>query len=437
MSIKLEISEFLKKTNKTQQDLADYLGISEVHLSNMINGKSKLLNVNYLEGIARFFNCNVNDFLAYTPSKKIMPMFLDYTGTTDLLISGGAENFKKFLDGILSMQYKFNQERNEDYEVQAYIVTGASKKDAIAKCLPFCKLAKEYGLPNLFKGVIAEYAGYEITSIESMEQYVEKKLDYGEVGRNNSEEINSKKEKIKELIKPYDGYINDGSDQKENYVTTYCNTHFRAKKDAVKEAYIKYYMEEQNMNEVSALICTESKLANLDQKTIDEIYDNPPDILKGNMPKAISKDEFEELVAKIKKVFNNEQTVRVNYCYDEYSIEIDILPANITKAEAVRNIVESINADPNQEIAHVIVGGDDTLEDINMALLNFEIFKKLGIDITTFVPSNINGISEEQEKQINIIKGNWKNIEGIIDCISQFVTGAMVKDDGRITYERI
>ena len=88
--------------------------------------------------------------------KKVIPLFLDYSGTTDLLLKGGAENVKKFFDAVMDMQSK------SQCEVQITMVTGSSFEAAKSKYKLLNALAENYGLPNLFDGVVAEYCGFII-----------------------------------------------------------------------------------------------------------------------------------------------------------------------------------------------------------------------------------------------------------------------------------
>ena len=88
--------------------------------------------------------------------ETIIPWFLDYTGTTDLLLEGGVENVKEFFDAIKEYQEELG------VKVLITIVTGSARESARAKYIQLQNLAKNYGMPDLFDGVIAEYYGYYI-----------------------------------------------------------------------------------------------------------------------------------------------------------------------------------------------------------------------------------------------------------------------------------
>ena len=123
-------------------------------------------------------------------NKRVLPLFLDYTGTTDRLLDAGAENVKEFFDTIIAMQNSL------DVCVQIIIVTGSDREVAKSKFIPFQEMAENYGLPNLFKGVIAEYCGYLIE--KDTEEEIQPIADA----------ILQKIDKIQEITRRYSGRIN-------------------------------------------------------------------------------------------------------------------------------------------------------------------------------------------------------------------------------------
>lgn len=162
MAIVTNLDELMKKKGYTLGKLAEEVGISTVNLSNIKNGNISAIRFSTLNEICRILECEPGDILKYKEieRKKVIPLFLDYSGTTDLLLKGGAENVKKFFDSIIRMQLKSKS------EVQITMVTGSSFESAKAKYKLLYELADNYGLSNLFDGVVAEYCGFIIRKDE-------------------------------------------------------------------------------------------------------------------------------------------------------------------------------------------------------------------------------------------------------------------------------
>ncbi len=158
MAIVTNLDEIMKERGYTLVKLAEEVGISSVNLSNIKNGNISAIRFSTLDEICRILECEPGDILKYKEinKKRVILLFLDYSGTTDLLLRGGAENVKKFFDSIIAMQSKSNS------EVQITMVTGSSFEAAKSKYKLLYELAQNYGLPNLFDGVVAEYCGFII-----------------------------------------------------------------------------------------------------------------------------------------------------------------------------------------------------------------------------------------------------------------------------------
>ena len=158
MAIVTNLDEIMKERGYTIVKLAEEVGISTVNLSNIKNGNISAIRFSTLDNICRILECEPGDILKYKEltKKRVIPLFLDYSGTTDLLLKGGAENVKKFFDSIIELQAKSNS------EVQITMVTGSSYESAKSKYKLLYELAENYGLPNLFDGVVAEYCGFII-----------------------------------------------------------------------------------------------------------------------------------------------------------------------------------------------------------------------------------------------------------------------------------
>lgn len=165
MSIILKLDELMREKNITVAELAKQVGISPVNLSPIKNGRVSSIRFNTLDGICKALNCQPGDLLKYElkeqDKKKIIPRFLDYTGTTDLLINGGAENVKKYFDSTIAIQQKTG------CEIRDIMVTGSPLESAKSKLKHLSDLAENYGLPNLYDCAIAEYCGFAIRKDKS------------------------------------------------------------------------------------------------------------------------------------------------------------------------------------------------------------------------------------------------------------------------------
>ncbi len=191
MAIITNLDELMKKKGYTLARLAEEVGISTVNLSNIKNGNISAIRFSTLDEICRILECEPGDILKYEEieKKKVIPLFLDYSGTTDLLLKGGVENVKRFFDSIIKMQLKSKS------EVQITMVTGSSFESAKSKYKLLYTLAENYGLPNLFDGVVAEYCGFIIRKDKSGKLLT---LDT---------RILEKRQEIEEIVKQYGGKI--------------------------------------------------------------------------------------------------------------------------------------------------------------------------------------------------------------------------------------
>lgn len=163
MAIITNLEEIMKEKGYTLGKLAEEVGISPVNLSNIKTGNISAMRFSTLEEICRVLECQPGDILKYqeTTRKRVIPLFLDYSGTTDLLLKGGAENVKKFFESVIAMQNK------SKCEVQITMITGSAFESAKSKYKLLDELAGNYGLPNLFDGAVAEYCGFIIKKDKS------------------------------------------------------------------------------------------------------------------------------------------------------------------------------------------------------------------------------------------------------------------------------
>lgn len=163
MAIVTNLDEIMKEKGYTLVRLAEEVGISTVNLSNIKNGNISAIRFSTLDEICRILECEPGDILKYKEinKKRVIPLFLDYSGTTDLLLRGGVKNVKRFFNSIITLQSKSSS------EVQITMVTGSSFESAKSKYKLLYELAQNYGLPNLFDGVVAEYCGFIIKKDKS------------------------------------------------------------------------------------------------------------------------------------------------------------------------------------------------------------------------------------------------------------------------------
>lgn len=163
MSVYINLDTIIKEKGYTSKQLAEEIGITNANLSRLKNGYVSEIKLDTLCKICKVLKCEPGDIIKYKELDKprIIPLFLDYSGTTDLLLEGGVENVKGFFDSIISMQKNFN------CEIQITMVTGSSYSSAKSKFELLVSLAKSYKLPNLFNGVISEYCGFWIKQNEA------------------------------------------------------------------------------------------------------------------------------------------------------------------------------------------------------------------------------------------------------------------------------
>ena len=344
MAIVTNLDKLMKEKGYTLVKLAEEVGISTVNLSNIKNGNISAIRFSTLNEICRILGCQPGDILKYEINRKrVIPLFLDYSGTTDLLLESGAENVKKFFDAIIRLQQK------SECEVKITIVTGASFEAARSKYKLLYDLAENYGLPDLFDGVVAEYCGFIIRKDKS-----DKLLTM-------DTRILEKRTEIEEIVKRYRGKISLG-------VTSMYNISFE-------------------------------------------------DINRTDLAEA--SEQLEDLIG-----YEDIETVAY---YDTYGKECDIKPKKHSKSEAVLMIVKKLKE--KYSIPFIIIGGDSHDEDLKMYTKNKENFHKMGIESVFIAPINIENIVNNDE---NIIIGNWRNSEGISDCIEKLNSRIKLRENGEI-----
>ena len=145
MAIVSNLAELMKEKGYTIVELAEKVGISPVNLSNIKNGNISAVRFSTINAICKTLECQVGDIFKYEEinKKRVIPLFLDYSGTTDLLLKGGAENVKFFFDSIIKMEQKALS------EVQITMITGSSFESAKSKY----KLLYEYKF--IFKFILS------------------------------------------------------------------------------------------------------------------------------------------------------------------------------------------------------------------------------------------------------------------------------------------
>lgn len=190
MAIIFNLDPLMKKYGITSAELANQIGITEANLSNIKNNKG-FIKRETLDSLCKVLGCQPGDLMFYRENEKdkVIPLFLDYSGTTDHLLSGGAENVQSFFNSIIELQSK------SDCEIQCFMVTGSSYSSANSKYKLLNELASNSGLPNLFKGAVAEYCGYLAgntkQSLLSMDpRILEKKFEIEAIAEKYSAGIN-------------------------------------------------------------------------------------------------------------------------------------------------------------------------------------------------------------------------------------------------------
>lgn len=97
---------------------------------------------------------------------NLIPIFLDWTGTINEILSTekeiGARKLKKFFDSIR------NFESATDSKSLITIVSGGSFSSSKARLKILNELAINYGMPDLFQFIIAEYCGYLVDTNENI-----------------------------------------------------------------------------------------------------------------------------------------------------------------------------------------------------------------------------------------------------------------------------
>ena len=94
MAIFMNLDELMKEKGYTVAKLAEEIGISAVNLSKIKNGNISEIRLSTLDAICRILECEPGDILKYKDinKKKVIPLFLDYSGTTDLLLKNNLLN---------------------------------------------------------------------------------------------------------------------------------------------------------------------------------------------------------------------------------------------------------------------------------------------------------------------------------------------------------
>ena len=126
MAIICNLKEILNKRGITIAELAKIVGITQANMSNIVNRKTASIGYNTLGKICEYLNLQPGDIFEYKIVKKrrVIPLFLDYTGTTDNLLKQGSENVKDFFSAIIELEVRSN------CNVQITMVTGSSLESA-------------------------------------------------------------------------------------------------------------------------------------------------------------------------------------------------------------------------------------------------------------------------------------------------------------------
>lgn len=348
MPIITHIDEQRKKMGYTVKELAEKVGITPPNLSKIIHGKVFELKLSTLENLCKALQCQIGDMFEYKENgkPKIIPLFLDFSGTTDKLLDGGAENVKEFFDYIKSLQ-----ERTGSI-VQITMITGTAYLTAKCKYKPLRALAQNYGVPDLFDGVVAEYCGHWVRA-NSEKHLLSMDTDLLKL-----------RPTLETLIKQYKEYGAVRNDK----VSSYDNVIFEKEK-AVKE---------------------------IDRSTILEFN--------------------EKVLSAINKEFGNDINLETRIYYDEYGKECDIKPIIHSKAQAVYMILKElkekyeiqsviIGGDSQEEDLIMYTENKHRLEDLGMKTVfiapsNIGKISSIDKDIIIGRWQNFDGITDALKKHI-------------------------------------
>lgn len=206
--------------------------------------------------------------------EKVIPIFLDWAGTTDKLLAEGEtgeENLKMFFNATKSLQ------KASGARPIITIVSGGDVEETERNLRELNEISKEYGIENLFENAVAEYSGYRIgkdgnvTKLQEMPQVLADKtpvvksiLDQEETGRIN-EKINiynniifpedTQREKFDKIL----GLIQAECDDEFGFSISFSKDEkeiYMRHKSTNKEETVKLMMEEYNEKyEVDSVIC--------------------------------------------------------------------------------------------------------------------------------------------------------------------------------------
>lgn len=335
-------------------------GIQEVS-----NGARENIDNNSLTYDTPAKNMNVSNENRDTKSKKkkIIPFFLDYSGTTDKMIEDGEhalDNIKAYITETNKLADELAKlDSKHEYEVQTYIVTGCSRAKAKEKIIPFYQIARNAGCPNLFAGAVAEYCGYKIAFNPDMPRDKEVRADdttcfiENPLVKNNPV-LEENREKIEAIINNYD----------EN-----------------------------------ARITPDVK------SMLNVVFDD------------ISEEDFYKAIAQVKE-FLGEDTLKsliVTDYYDEYGIECDFAPLENTKPNAILMMYNNLTHDKGYDIPFIVIGGDSQTTD---AIMYTKTKDKLPVNSIFLAPANIGELEETLANDSHVIKSQWENAAGIVDGVT-------------------
>ena len=202
MAININLKDLLKKRGYTIVKLSDEVGVTTANLSKLVNNKVSEVKLETLNKICKSLKCTPGDLLEYKneEKKRIIPLFLDVFGGTDLILSSGIENTKMFFQSISQFQKEAN------VEIKIIMVTDVAFESTKSKYLLFNKLASSYGLPDLVCGAVCEHCGFfvsneQITPLSTIDtRIIEKRADINEIAEEYNGFINSQFTSMYNLI---------------------------------------------------------------------------------------------------------------------------------------------------------------------------------------------------------------------------------------------
>ena len=67
--LKFKLAELMKEKGVTYREVSEEAKVSTSTLYNLVKGKPKMIGIDVIERLLKFFNCQPNDLMALTPDE--------------------------------------------------------------------------------------------------------------------------------------------------------------------------------------------------------------------------------------------------------------------------------------------------------------------------------------------------------------------------------